>query len=625
MPTTYGNDIVYCLKSHWGVRGYCRQKWVLQVQIICKFSNERTCKRNKDVQGLSCGFEDKDKCTDCGLCEKVCPIINTEDWHESGGFEKPHCYALINKNIEVRFDSTSGGAFSALADEIYKKSGYVGGAIYNEDWSVSQFLSSSREDLSRLRSSKYLQSHLDGFYIAVREALKTGKPVLVCGSPCQMAAMKRFLRKSYENLMVVDYICRGIASPLYFKQFINYLEQKHHSTVVYYKAKSKELGWRTLSTRVEFANKDVDYILGKENPWLSMQYKIPEVCRPSCFDCPFKGFPRTSDLTIGDLWSSPGSIPKELDSDIGTSVVFANNEKGADMLNKCKKKIIWSDFSFEEATKGNYHLMYSLKHSEHNREDFFKTLNISFQACIDKYMPDFGQTQKSLKEKIKNVACFIKGVTGAAGWNIGTWIKNMRYNLFCRQIETDILERKFIIINKYCTLDLHPKAKLVLNAPFIMGYKRIKGSKLESRLLIEENGRMEIKYGSYTVYYGADIQVFKGAHLEIGGDASVNVGLNLICANHISIGRWTGGGRNVTIRDNNGEHHISIRGYKTSIPIVIKEHVWLTENCTIMPGTTIEAGAIISARSVVQGHVPSFSIVSGDPAKVIETKVYWKS
>ena len=59
MPTTYGNDIVYCLKSHCGVRGYCRQKWVLQVQIICKFSNERTCKRNKDVQGLSCGLKKK--------------------------------------------------------------------------------------------------------------------------------------------------------------------------------------------------------------------------------------------------------------------------------------------------------------------------------------------------------------------------------------------------------------------------------------------------------------------------------------------------------------------------------------------------------------------------------------
>ena len=281
-------------------------------------------------------------------CARRCVrmLINKEDWHESGGFEKPHCYALINKNIEVRFDSTSGGAFSALADEIYKKSGYVGGAIYNEDWSVSRFLSSSREDLSRLRSSKYLQSHLDGFYIAVREALKTGKPVLVCGSPCQMAAMKRFLRKPYENLMVVDYICRGIASPLYFKQFINYLEQDIIRRGLFQSEKQKNR-FETLSTGVEAANKDVDYILGEENPWLSMQYiKYPEVCRPSCFDCPFKGFPRTSDLTIGDLWSSPGSIPKELDSDIGTSVVFANNEKGADMLNKCKKKIIWSDFYF---------------------------------------------------------------------------------------------------------------------------------------------------------------------------------------------------------------------------------------------------------------------------------------
>lgn len=74
-----------------------------------------------DVEGFWYPEVDKDKCTDCGLCEKVCPIINKEDWHESGGFEKPHCYALINKNIEVRFDSTSGGAFSALADEIYKK------------------------------------------------------------------------------------------------------------------------------------------------------------------------------------------------------------------------------------------------------------------------------------------------------------------------------------------------------------------------------------------------------------------------------------------------------------------------------------------------------------------------
>jgi len=75
-------------------------------------------------------------------------------------------------------------------------------------------------------------------------------------------------------------------------------------------------------------------------------------------------------------------------------------------------------------------------------------------------MPDFGQTQKSLKEKIKNVACFIKGVTGAAGWNIGTWIKNMRYNLFCRQIETDIFEGNLLLSINIVRLIYTPKLNL---------------------------------------------------------------------------------------------------------------------------------------------------------------------
>lgn len=115
-----------------------------------------------------------------------------------------------------------------------------------------------------------------------------------------MAAMFRYLKKPYENLIIVDYICRGIASPMYFRKWINYLENKHNSKVIFYKAKSKELGWRKLSTRIEYANGEADVIAGHDNPWLMMQYKVPEICRPSCFECSFKGFPRTSDITMGD-------------------------------------------------------------------------------------------------------------------------------------------------------------------------------------------------------------------------------------------------------------------------------------------------------------------------------------
>ena len=574
-----------------------------------------------DIEGFWYPVVNRDTCIDCHLCEKVCPVLNKDEYKQQGGYSRPKTYALVNKNIEVRFDSTSGGAFSVFADEIYRQGGFVGGAIYNEDWSVSQFLSSSKSDLPKLRSSKYLQSHFDGFYISVREALKTGKPVLVCGSPCQMAALYRFLRKPYDNLIIVDFICRAIASPLYFKKWIEYLENRHGAKAVFYKAKSKELGWRKLSTRIEFANGDVDIISGDENPWLKMQYEVPEICRPSCFQCPFKGFPRTSDITVGDLWASKGSIPQSLDGDLGTSAVFVSSDKGQAFLEKCLKRTECQDFPHDVAAAGNFHLENPIRHSAHSREEFFADLNESFERCIEKY---FKSRKVSLKARIKPYYHFLGSLKNACGWSLSTFAKNIYYNFFCRQVEGKVSEGRYIIVNKYCVIQLQKHAKIILGAPFTLGTKRVKGSRLETRLLVENGGKLIIKHDPYHVAYGADIEVFKDATLEIGGGIGANIGLTIICGNRISIGRNTGCGRNVTIRDNNGGHAVSIRGYKNSLPVTIKEHVWLTESCTVMPGSVIETGAIISARAVVSGHIAGSCIAKGDPAKVVETNVLWK-
>ncbi len=458
-----------------------------------------------DNEGFWYPEVDKNKCTDCHLCEKVCPIINKDKLRKEG-FERPECYAAIHKNIEVRFDSTSGGAFTAFADEIYRQGGYVGGAVFNEDWSVSQFLSTDKKDLSRLRSSKYLQSHFDGFYIAVRDALKTGKPVLVCGGPCQMAALKFFLRKPYDNLIVVDYICRGIPSPLLFKKFLEYLELKHNSKVVFFKAKNKELGWHNLTSKVVFANNDVEYLPKDRNPWLQLKYEVPETCRPSCFECPFKGFPRNADISIGDLWTTKGKIPSHLDNDLGTSVILVNNEKGRIFVDKCLKRLNYEEFPFEDTVKGNVHLLTPLKHSAHDKEKFYEMLSHSFESCIEKYLNN-KKTRKGFKSRIKPYYKFIRSLKAASGWNLATLYKNLYYNFFARNVKTNISEGKYFIIHKHCVVDIHPKGKLVLGAPFTLGNKRVKGSKLETRFMIEEGGKFIIKSAPYHISYGADIEV----------------------------------------------------------------------------------------------------------------------
>ena len=203
-----------------------------------------------DKEGFWYPSVDTGKCIDCGLCEKVCPVINVSALKRNDLLQSL-CYAAEHKNLEVVFDSTSGGLFSALAEEVYKMKGYVGGAVYGQDFkSVCHIISNDRKDLVRLRSSKYLQSNLEGFYNKVKELVSSGERVLLCGTPCQMAALRAFLGKDYENLLIVDFICRGINSPKVWEKYLDSFEERYGSKVVWAKSKCKELGWRNLTQKV---------------------------------------------------------------------------------------------------------------------------------------------------------------------------------------------------------------------------------------------------------------------------------------------------------------------------------------------------------------------------------------
>ena len=134
-----------------------------------------------DNEGFWYPEVNKDLCTNCGLCEKVCPMLHLEE-AKSHDQREPKVYGGYHKNISIRFDSTSGGVFTALANAMYKQGGYVSGAVFNEDWSVSNYISNNKKDLSRLRSSKYVESNAEGLYKEIKRLLLNGEKVLACGS-----------------------------------------------------------------------------------------------------------------------------------------------------------------------------------------------------------------------------------------------------------------------------------------------------------------------------------------------------------------------------------------------------------------------------------------------------------
>ena len=281
-----------------------------------------------DIEGFWYPRVDIDKCINCGLCERTCPQLHIGALKKND-FEYPVCFAAIHKNIEVRFGSTTGGLFSALAEQMYREGGYVGGAIYNKDFSVSHFISNNPADLALLRQSKYSQSQTCGIYKEVKRLLMAGEKVLICGTPCQMAALRRFLNKDYENLIIVDFICKSITSPKFYAKYLDYWERKVGSQLVSFKFKDKELGWRSLVKRFDFKNGKTMYSRAQDNDLYSMAYHGNIVSRPSCYFCQFKGFPRMSDITIADFWGvEKYAYLKDIDDNAGTSAVMCNSSKG---------------------------------------------------------------------------------------------------------------------------------------------------------------------------------------------------------------------------------------------------------------------------------------------------------
>ena len=568
-----------------------------------------------DIEGFWYPVVDKEKCVDCGLCEKVCPIINVKDLKKND-LPQSECYAAEHKNLEVVFDSTSGGLFSALADIMYRDKGYVGGAVFNEDFSVRHYISNDKNDLPRLRSSKYLQSNLEGFYREVRNLLKAGEKVLVCGTPCQMAALRAFLRKDYENLIIADFICLGINSPKVWRKYLDSFEERYGHKVVYCKAKSKEYGWRNLTQKVILDNGKAYYETASQSNFAKGYLQTHAYVRPSCYDCKFKGYPRMSDITLADFWKIE-EVDKTLDKNLGTSLVMINSKKGKAFFERVKTRINYHAVPFSSIEAGNRALKHSITPATIDRTQFFEDLNqMSFLEIAAKYILP---ANRGFKHRIKRLIHY-----GMCIFRNTQLRPKPIYQLFRYNSLSEIAHGNILLPTPHCIIDISKRAHVNKQGITILGQKiKFRKSRLETRLAVDSGATLSLGPGTI-IGYGADVEVLPGGTLVFKGNGGSNLNLTVVCANHIEFGKGVMMGRNVTVRDNNGSHYINRQGYKNSKPVIVGDKAWLCESCTIMNGVTIGDGAIVGAKSFVIRNVPAYAMVSGHPATVVDEDVLWK-
>ena len=276
---------------------------------------------------------DEAKCVHCGICKNACPIFNHVEKKINNNTVTPKRY-VFSGSTDVLSKSSSGGAFTYIANKVLNDGGCVVGAAYDDDFSVHHVIVNDDKDLDRLRISKYAQSDQSDCYAQVKKLLNNSKTVLYTGTPCQIAGLKSFLRnKDYSNLYTVDLLCHGIPS---YKLLCEYLETNFGMSNISEICMRKKNGW---SSCLDVTLKD-DTV--KENNGQSSMYMHAFlkdiILRESCYGCKFASLPRYGDITIGDCWNARKLNFKEPFSK-KSSIVLINNDKGHELWTSSVDKI----------------------------------------------------------------------------------------------------------------------------------------------------------------------------------------------------------------------------------------------------------------------------------------------
>lgn len=308
-----------------------------------------------DAHGILYPAINQQKCKDCGLCDKVCHFVK-EDKKIS---DRSLVYAVKNKNTQVLRNSSSGGAFSAIAQCILAKGGHVYGVAWSAEMTPYHICIDDIEKLLCLQGSKYVQSRINDAYKQVRADLKKGLPVLFSGTPCQCAGLRSFLFKEYENLYCVELVCHGVPAAKLFREYLDLLESKYKGKIIDFKFRDKFRGWGNLMTIVmrTSKNKIKTKHLSVGESYYYYYYLHGVMYRPSCYNCKYANSTRESDFTIGDYWGVNKFHP-EIQANDGVSVLLLNTSKAKEAYCELERylQMIPSELSYAQVENGQLKL-----------------------------------------------------------------------------------------------------------------------------------------------------------------------------------------------------------------------------------------------------------------------------
>lgn len=321
-------------------------------------------------------------CVECGACEKACPGLLVARNEQT----LPQAFIVQHKEDIIRYQSTSGGAFTAIAEEIIRRDGVVFGAVMTEELTVKHILVSDIDGLAKFRNSKYVQSEIGNCYKQAKSLLNEGRWVCFSGTPCQINGLYKFLGKDYDNMIAVDIVCKSVPSPLVFAKYVEWkqLSEGKLSDIVFRDKKRGFLYCTMAHYKTHEARKEAKdvYRRGSESDeWLRL-FLSGKISRRSCMSCPYQTTQRVGDITLGDIWETNNL---EFDDNKGSTLIHVWTEKGIAFLDSIKNNVKIKQFP--EGNQRGVERTNTIT-LRINREELFDEVHkLPVKAFFEKYAP----------------------------------------------------------------------------------------------------------------------------------------------------------------------------------------------------------------------------------------------